>query len=698
MFNKIEEIVEIAPGKEVRFETGRMAKQAGGACVIQMGDAMLLTTMCLGAVAPSDFFPLTVEYKEKAYAAGKIPGGYIKREARPSDGEILTARLIDRPIRPMFPEGFRNEVQIISQVISSRLGHPEDILGISSASVAVGLSDVPFEEQVAGVRVISLNGEFVVNPSLEEISQADIELVMAGTANSVCMVEGGAYEVSESLMIDAIMFGHEAIKKMVAAQDKLIARAGKTKFVYPAPVIDEELYAKVKTLADGPLNVLLHKDMVKSNFYPAIAELKKEIITALEAEGDIWADRLGLAKAYFEDIERTAMRQMILTEGRRIDGRTVEAIRDITIETGVLPSGHGSVIFQRGETQALVVATLGSKSDEQRIDTLHGEVNKNYMLHYNFPPFSVGECKRLGQSRREIGHGHLAERSLYAVLPHPEDFPYTLRIVSEILESNGSSSMASVCGGSLSLMDAGVPIKAPVAGIAMGLISEGDQVKILSDITGTEDHLGDMDFKITGTREGVTAFQMDIKIKGITPELMRSALDQARRGREHILGEMDKVLANPRPELSPNAPAILNINIPVAKIREVIGPGGNVIRGIQAQTGTSISIDDDGRVTIAAPSKKGGDMAMKMLKEIVSEAEVNKVYKGKVKGIQTFGAFVEILPGKEGLVHISEFRDEKVERVEDVVSLGDEIEVLCIGVDPKGKIKLSVKQLRDVQA
>lgn len=691
MLSKIEETVEYAPGKSVTFETGRLAKQASGSVAVKAGDAFLLATMCYGGESSMGFFPLTVEYREKAYAAGKFPGGYFKREAKPTDAEVLTARLIDRPIRPMFPEGFMREVQVILNVMSHDKTQPIDSFGVSAASITAGLSEIPFEEQVAAVRVVKQDGQYLINPDMETAEEGDLEMILAGTKNSVVMVEGGAWEVEESEIVEGIQVGHEAIKKLVAAQDALIAQVGPEKKEFPAPVVDQELYSKVEGLVLDKLKETLHIPMVKTNHYPAMAAIKDEL---LETLGEEYEERAKEVKEYFGEIQRLAMRQQILDEQLRIDGRKPNDIRPIEIQNQVLPSVHGSALFQRGETQGLVAATLGTKDDEQHIETLNGTVYKNYTLHYNFPPFSVGECKRVGSvSRREIGHGHLAERSLNPVLPHPEDFPYTIRLVSEILESNGSSSMASVCGGSLALMDAGVPTKAHVAGIAMGMISEGDKYEILSDITGTEDHLGDMDFKITGTREGVTAFQMDIKIKGITPELMSEALTQAKDGRLHILSKMEENLSEPRASVSEKAPAILSLKIDSSKIRDIIGPGGNVIRGIQSTTGTNVSVDDDGNVTIAAPTRKAGDVAFKMIEEIVAEAEVDKTYKGKVKSVVNFGAFIEILPGKEGLLHISEIQHEKTEKVEDVLSVGDELDVKCIGVDPRGKIKLSRKAL-----
>lgn len=710
MLDPKEVSVTLPDGRVITFETGRIAKQARGAAVAKMGDAFVLSTVCYGEEKEGDFFPLTVEYREKAYAAGRLPGGYNKREAgRPSDEETLSARIIDRPIRPMFPENFTREVQVIVQVLSADRKFAPDVLGVSAASLSIGLSELPFEQQVAAVRVAVVDGQNIVMPTYEQMACADLDLVVAGTEDSVCMVEGGAYEVSEDTMINAILAGHEAIKLMCKAQQELVDRCAKPKMeLKPQHVGEahEKLLATVKEVVWDELNKDVHSNMVKTDFYPAMADLcakmlEDERILAIigkdeEQDPALVAD----AKAIFSDYERTAMREMILNEDVRLDGRTTTEVRPIEIELGVLPSAHGSAIFQRGETQGLVVCTLGSKADEQRYESLQGEGSKSYMLHYNFPPYCVGECKRLGMSRREIGHGHLAERSLAAVLPLPEDFPYTIRVVSEIQESNGSSSMASVCGGCLSLMDAGVPIKAPVAGVAMGLISEkgsvkeGGKIKILTDITGTEDHLGDMDFKVTGTAEGITAFQMDIKIRGITPELMREALEQARQGRLHILGKMAELgLAAPRPKVSEKAPTMIKMRIPTNKIRDVIGSGGSVIKGMQSQTGCTINIDDDGNIDIAAPSGKAAAVCRRMIEELTAEPEPGRKYKGKVKTIQPFGAFVEILPGRDGLVHISELADHRVDKVEDVVHVGDEVEVLCLGVDPKGKVKLSMKAL-----
>jgi len=704
MLKAEEAIVSLPDGRELVLETGRLAKQAAGAAVVRMGDAFVLATVCFGPEKDSDFFPLTVEYREKAYAASRLPGGYKKRESQPGDEETLKARVIDRPIRPMFPEGFRREVQLIVQVLSSDKNFEADVLGVSAASLAIGLSELPFEEQVAAVRVAVVEGKPIINPTFAQMDICELDMVVGGTENSVCMVEGGAYEVSEQTMIDAIQAGHEVIKILCRAQTELVNRLAKPKMALTPKAENEnavKLAEAVKTAIYEELHSTLHTPMVKTQHYPAMAALEEKALANEAVAAIIGEDETlkSLAKAAFKNIERDTMRNMILDEGVRIDGRKTTDIRDIEIQLGVLPRSHGSSIFQRGETQALVTCTLGTKNDEQHIETLQGDVTKSYMLHYNFPPFSVGEVKKLGMSRREIGHGHLAERSLNAVLPTPESFPYTIRLVSEILESNGSSSMASVCGGSLSLMDAGVPISSPVAGIAMGLISEkgsvneGGKIEILSDITGTEDHLGDMDFKITGTETGITAFQMDIKIKGITPELMGSALEQARQGRLHIINKIKEAIPEPRVKLSRLAPIMIQMRIPTAKIRDVIGSGGAVIKKIQSQTGCKINISDDGSLEIASPGAKAGAMAKQMIEDITSEPEPNKIYKGKVKSIQPFGAFVEILPGRDGLIHISEITDHRLEKVEDALHIGDEVTVLCLGVDPKGKVKLSMKAL-----
>jgi len=682
--------ITLPDGKIITLESGRIAKQAGGAVLVRLGDTMVLCTVCSGPEALGDFFPLTVEYREKYYAAGKIPGGYVKREAKPSDKEVLTCRIVDRPLRPMFPEGYKKEVQIVCTVLSADEKYDSDTLSVIGASAAIGLSTLPFEEQVAAVKVIGKDGKYTINPTFEEIESADIELIVAGTVTSICMVEGSGWEVSEEMMVNAILAGHEAIKVIVKGQNELLSKFEIVKDAFEPKPIDQDLFAKVEAVAQPLLQKALHTPMLKKAHYAAMGQIKKDVIAAL---GEAYADRAGQIKEYVESVQWRDMREMVLSEKVRIDGRGPADIRAIDIETTVLPRAHGSGLFQRGETQALVVCTLGTKNDEQRVDSLQGESFRNYMLHYNFPGYSVGEAKRMNSvARREIGHGFLAERALAPVLPTSESFPYTIRLVSDIMESHGSSSMASVCGGTLALMDAGVKIKSPVAGIAMGLVSDGSRFETLSDINGTEDHLGDMDFKVCGTEKGITSFQMDIKLRGLTPAIMQQALSQAKAGRLHILGKMKEALPAPR-EMSRYAPSILQKKIPSDKIKDLIGPGGKVIRGIQETSGANLNVDDQGNLTISAVHRGNAVMALKMVNELFAEAEVGKIYKGKVKGIATFGAFVEILPGKEGLVHISELAPSKVDRVEDVLSMGDEVEVKCIGVDPQGKIKLSRKQL-----
>ena len=682
--------ITLPDGKIITLESGRLAKQAGGAVLARMGDTVVLCTVCAGPEALGDFFPLTVEYREKAYAAGKIPGGYFKREAKPSDKEVLTCRIIDRPLRPMFPDGYKREVQIVCQVLSSDEKFDADTLAVIASSTAIGLSTLPFEDQVACVKVIGVGGKYIVDPTFEEIESADIELIVAGTATSICMVEGSAFEVAEDVMVAAILAGHEAIKVIVKGQQELISKFPVEKDVFVPKAQDADLFKKVEAIAKPALNKIFHIPMLKKAHYAAMKQVKADVLAAL---GDEYKDRKGEVNEAVEAIQWSDMREMVLSEKLRIDGRGPSDIRDIVIETSALPRTHGSAVFQRGETQALVVCTLGTKNDEQRVESLQGETYKNYMLHYNFPGFSVGEAKRMNSvGRREVGHGFLAERALAPVLPTSESFPYTIRLVSDILESHGSSSMASVCGGTLALMDAGVKIKSPVAGIAMGMVSDGTRFETLSDINGTEDHLGDMDFKVCGTEKGLTSFQMDIKLRGLTTELMQRALKQAKEGRLHILGKMKEHLPAAR-DLNKFAPAILQKKIPSDKIKDLIGPGGKVIRGIQENSGATLNVDDQGNLTISAAHRGNAVMALKMVNELFAEAEVGKIYKGKVKGIATFGAFVEILPGKEGLVHISELAPNKVDRVEDVLSMGDEVEVKCIGVDPQGKIKLSRKQL-----
>jgi len=678
-------------GIKISLETGRMAKQANGAAIARFGDTMVLATACNGPDNPdSDFFPLTVEYIAKTYAAGRIPGGFVKREGRPSEKEILSARLVDRPIRPLFPDHYRAEVQLICTVISADDVQDSDVMAITAASCALCLSDMPFMEPVAGVRIGMVNGELKAFPSLEETETGMLDMVVAGTESSIMMVEGGAYELSEEKLLEALHLAHDVIKKLVVLQKDIIAKAGKLKVVKDAPPENTELIAAIEELVKDRLHELSFCG-VKHERYAGVDKLRDEVQEAL---AERFPEKSGEISAIFHELERMDIRKSILANGIRIGGRDLDTIRPITCELDILPRAHGAALFTRGETQALVATTLGTKLDLQHIDSITGKYDKSYMLHYNFPPYSVGEVKRVGSvSRREIGHGHLAERSLSPVLPSEKSFPYTIRVVSEILESNGSSSMATVCGSSLSLMSAGVPIKSHVAGVAMGLIMEGDQVAILTDILGTEDHVGDMDFKVAGTRNGVTAIQMDIKVAGITPEIMKIALEKAKIARFKIIDIMSEALPEARKELSPYAPRISTIVIDKEKIREIIGPSGKVIRDIQDTTGTTIFIEDDGTVQIAASNKESRDAALRRIQGIVAEPELGAVYDAVVKTIVDFGAFVEFLPGKEGLVHISELENHRVEKVDDVLKVGDKLQVKLIGFDRFGKVKLSRKAL-----
>jgi polyribonucleotide nucleotidyltransferase len=678
-------------GRTLSIETGRMAKQANGSVVVRSGDTMVLVTAVASKSAKEgqDFFPLTVNYQEKAYAGGKIPGGFFKREARPSDSETLTCRLIDRPIRPLFPETFLNDTQIMATVISADKDNDPGILSMIGASAALEVSDIPFFGPIAGVKVGRVNGEFIANPTAEQLELSDMEIIVAASRDAICMVEGGANVLPEDVMLDAIFFGHKVIQPILDAQEKLKAMAGVPKREVIAPVVNAELRSKVSDLAYARIKdaVRIKSKQERHNVIDAVIE---ETIAALSAEYEGQGKQI---KAFVGDFEYELVRQHIIKDGERIDGRDTKTVRPIASEVALLPRVHGSALFTRGETQALVTATLGTSYDEQRIDSLYGESKKKFLLHYNFPPFSVGETSfRLGPGRREIGHGALAERALSAVLPEHDSFPYTIRIVSETLESNGSSSMAAVCGGSLSMMDAGIPIKAPVAGIAMGLIKEGDDVAILSDILGDEDHLGDMDFKVAGTAEGVTALQMDIKITGVSREIMKKALEQAREGRIHILGKMAETITATRPDLSSFAPRITTIYVKTDKIRDVIGTGGKNIRNITETTGVVVDIDDTGRINIASSDKAACDLAIKMIRDLTAEAEEGKLYAGVVKKIMDFGAFVEIFPGTDGLVHISELDTERVKNVSDVLNEGDKVLVKCIGIDKQGKIKLSRKE------
>jgi polyribonucleotide nucleotidyltransferase len=677
-------------GKIISIETGWMAKQASGAVVVRSGDSMVLVTAVATKTAKEgqDFFPLTVNYQEKTYAGGKIPGGFFKREGRPSESETLTCRLIDRPIRPLFPENFLNDTQIMATVISADRDNDPGILAMIGASAALQVSDIPFLGPIAGVKVGRVDGRFLCNPSAEELAKSDIDIVVAGSRDAVIMVEGGADVVSEQDMLDAIFFGHEAIKPLLEAQEELRRIAGLPKREVPPPETDEALRKRVEDLALSNIEEAV-RIKAKTERHDRLASIATEVLAALSPD---FEGREGEIKETLDDLEYRLVRKHIVRDGERIDGRDTKTVRMITSEVGLLPRAHGSALFTRGETQAIVAATLGTSVDEQRIDSLYGESKKRFLLHYNFPPFSVGETSfRLAPGRREIGHGALAERALQRVIPKFDDFPYTIRLVSDILESNGSSSMATVCGGSLSLMDAGIPIKAPVAGIAMGLIKEGEALTILTDILGDEDHLGDMDFKVAGTSEGVTALQMDIKITGVTREIMQTALEQAREGRLHILERMAEALSEPREEMSPYAPRITTIYVKTDKIRDVIGSGGKNVRGITEATGVTIDIEDTGKINIASHDMAACEKAIKMIRDLTAEAEEGKLYKGTVKKVMDFGAFVEIFPGTDGLVHISELDTERVKNVSDVLREGDKVLVKCIGIDKQGKIKLSRK-------
>ena len=687
------EKVEIdVDGKTISLEAGDLGRQAGGTVIVRSGDTMVLVaaTMASKPREGIDFFPLTVDYREKTYAAGKIPGSFFKREARPGELETLTCRLIDRPIRPLFDDGFMNETQVICMVISHDQENPADVIALTGASAALLISDIPFNNPIAGARIGRVGGNFVFNPTYEESEGSDLSLLMAGTSDGIVMVEAGAQELNEDVMIDALAFGHERIKKIIEIQEKLRGLLGKQKAAVEKKEVDQELQNKANDLVRAKLESAM-EIAGKQERTDAIKALRDTLETELNSEG--CADMKSDLGNLFHDIEKDVVRTLVVDKGYRVDGRGLTDIRPISIQPGFLPRTHGSAVFTRGETQALVTTTLGTSVDEQRMDSLEFKGTKRFLLHYNFPAFCTGEVKFMaGPGRREIGHGMLAERSLAPILPTKEDFPYTIRIVSEILESNGSSSMASVCGGSLSLMDAGVPIKAPVAGIAMGLIQEGDRSAILSDILGSEDHLGDMDFKVAGTREGITALQMDIKIGGLDKELLARALAQAKEGRLHILGEMDKALSETRKEMSEYAPRIVTLKVPKDKIRDVIGAGGKVIRGIIEQTGVSIDINDDGLVSIASTDKKASQAAIDIVESIIEEVEVGKIYLGKVKKIVDFGAFVEILPGTDGLVHISQICDRRIKSVSDEIQEGDEIKVKVIDVDQQGKVKLSRKE------
>lgn len=680
-------------GRKLTLETGRLARQAAGSVLAQYGDTVVLAAVTVSPnVSTLPFFPLTVEYREKTYAAGKIPGGFLKREGRPSDKEILASRLIDRSIRPLFPEGFKNEVQVFVTVLSADQENDADVIGAVAASAALAISPVPWNGPLAAVRVGRVDGKWILNPTFQQLDVSEIDLVVSGSTDAIYMVEGGSLEVSEKDMLEAIKVAQKGIKDVIGIEKRLVDQAAKPKMSWEKPAADAALLKRVKELAEKEMAKAINaKD--KASRSSTVAELKKRVLESLTAEFPEGARAIGTE---LEEIEYRAMRSQVLSKGERVDGRDTDTIRPISVEVGVLPRTHGSALFTRGETQALASVTLGTSEDVQRLDSIDapGETSKSFMLHYNFPPYSTGEVKMMrGTSRREVGHGALAERALQALLPHFEDFPYTVRVVSEVLESNGSSSMASVCSGSLALFEAAVPMKAPCAGVAMGLIKEGDQVAILTDILGSEDALGDMDFKVAGTEHGITAIQMDIKIEGLTIEIMSEALEKARQGRLHILGEMNKVLSAPRRELSRYAPRIFTLQIKPDKIGDLIGPKGKTIRGIQDATGATITVDDSGLVTIAAVGGEAGDKAREMVVAITQEPEVGRVYEGPVKSTTAFGAFVEILPGVEGLLHISELQHGRVEKTEDVVKKGDIVKVKLLEVDERGRMRLSRKAL-----
>ncbi len=677
-------------GQPLSIETGKVAKQAEGAVIVRQGGTMVLAT-CVATRTPNeaqDFFPLTVEYRERAYAAGRIPGGYFKREGRPGEQEILTSRLIDRPIRPLFSKGFRNEVQVICLAISADGENKPDVLAMNGASAALCLSGIPFEGPVGAVRVGQLDGRFVANPTVAQQAASALDIVIASTESAVLMVEAGAKEVAEETMLEAIVFGHAECKRLARIQKELMQPAAKPRWAVDVDAgRDRELEARVRQLAAPRLATALGvaEKQVRAD---AVAAAFEEVCQALGID----ESRRAVAREAFEAVEAAEVRRMIVERGVRVDGRKVSEIRPIAIDVPYLPRAHGSAIFTRGETQALVSVTLGTKADEQKIELLEGETWRHFMLHYNFPSFSVGEVRRFGSpGRREIGHGALAERAVAAVLPAKEQFPYTIRVVSDILESNGSTSMATVCGASLALMDAGVPIRAHVAGIAMGLVKEGERFGILTDIMGTEDHYGDMDFKVAGTEKGVTALQMDIKVTGVSVDIMRAALAQAREARLSVLAKMREALERPRTELSPHAPRFVTIKIRPEKIREIIGPGGKVVRAIQEQTGTKIDIEDDGRVTVFSADSASVQKAIGMIQDICREVELDRIYVGKVKKIVEFGAFVEVIPNTEGLLHISQIAETRIRSVQDVLTEGDEVVVKVIEIDGNGKMRLSRK-------
>ncbi len=678
-------------GRPFSLETGKLAKQADGAVMVKYGDSRVLVTAVSmdAAKEGTDFLPLTVEYQEMTYAAGKIPGGFFKREGRPSEREILTCRIIDRPVRPLFPGGYNYETQIIATVLSVDSDNDPDIMALTGASCALSISDIPFHGPIAAVRVGRVNGDFIINPGEDELENSEMDLVVAGSRDSIVMVEGKFSETDESIALEAIFKAHEAIQPLIDMQYELMEEVGRKKREFEDRPFGTDYFSDAEEKNKEKIVEAL-KIKIKQERNDTLGQLKGDYVDTLGVGDD--AVKVMEASSAFDNAEKKVMRNIILNDGVRIDGRKFDEIREIDIEVGFLPRTHGSALFTRGETQALSTATLGTSQDEQRIDALRGESTKSFMLHYNFPPFSVGEARFLrGPSRREIGHGALAEKAISGVLPEEEGFPYTIRIVSEILESNGSSSMATVCGASLSLMDAGVPVRKHVAGIAMGLVKDGDRVAVLSDIMGDEDHAGDMDFKVAGTDSGISALQMDIKIKGVDREILEKALKQAKEGRLFILNKMTEAIEKPRPDLSPYAPRILTIHINPDKIRDIIGPGGKIIRGIVAETGAKIEVTDDGRVDIATHDEEAAKKAVSIIENLTKEAEIGQIYEGRVVKIMDFGAFVEILPGVDGLVHISQLEHHRVNQVTDVLKEGDIIKVKVIDIDREGRIKLSRK-------
>ena len=681
-------------GTDLSIETGKLAKQADGAVIVRYGETVVLVTACYTPTPREgiDFLPLTVDFRENTYASGRIPGGFFKREGKPTEKEVLTSRLIDRPIRPLFPSNWHRETQVVALVLSSDVDNDPDVLGLTGASAALALSPMPLERTIASVRVGLVDDEFLVNPTYEDRQKSRLDLIVAGSSDAIVMVEAGAIELSEEEMLKALETGHGAIRQIVNTIDEMATAVGKDKLQIAAPAIDSALVKRVESQALSPLtDAMKLPDKLES--YAQVDNVLNKLIESFDEEE---RDQQGQAKQIFSSLKEKILRDEILEHGQRLDGRKFDEIRDISSEIGLLPRVHGSAVFTRGETQALVTATLGTSADQQKIEGVAGEIYKRFMLHYNFPPFSVGEVKFLrGPGRREIGHGNLAERSLVPMIPSEDECPYTLRVVSDILESNGSSSMATVCGASLALMDAGIPLKSPVAGVAMGLILDEttNRHAVLSDIAGAEDHYGDMDFKVAGTRNGITALQMDIKISGITTDIMRDALEQAKAGRFHILDKMETTIKSPRDSMSTYAPRIVTLTIPVDKIRDILGPGGKTIRSIVERTGVKIDVEDDGRVNIASADDESAKKAITIIEELTASPELNKTYLGKVQRITDFGAFIEILPGIDGLLHVSEIAHYRVADVRDELQEGDQVLVKVINVDPSGKVRLSRKAL-----